>query len=226
MKISIIIPSLNEEKHIVRTLTALQYLRKNGHQVILCDAHSQDKTQTLAKPLVDNIICADAGRAKQMNAAAKIAQHELLWFVHADTQIPENADQLIFQHLQKTAAVWGRFDVRLSGSSWLFRIIEKMINLRSCLSGIASGDQGIFVRGDIFKKVGTYENIPLMEDISLSKKLKKISPPCCISTPLMTSSRRWEQRGIMRTVWLMWYCRLAYFLGTPAEKLVQIYQRP
>lgn len=224
MKISIIIPSLNEEAHILSTLKPLQAMRQRGHQVILCDASSTDKTQQLAQPRVDKIISTEAGRSKQMNAGAKQAQYDILWFVHADTLVPEDADTLILSRLQSASKVWGRFNVQLSGHSWMFRIIERMMNLRSCLSGIATGDQGIFVQKSVFEQLGCYPDIPLMEDISLSKKLKNISRPACIDSALITSSRRWEQHGILRTVLLMWYLRLAYFLGVPSEKLAQRYQ--
>ena len=225
MKITIIIPSLNEAAHIVHTLKPLQALRQRGHQIILCDAHSHDNTRQLAQPWVDAIINTETGRARQMNAGAQQAKHDILWFLHADTYVPDNADTIILHHLTSRSCIWGRFNIRLSGHSWLFRIIEKMMNWRSCLSGIATGDQGIFVNKAIFEQLGCYETIPLMEDIELSKKLKKISRPICINTPLITSSRRWEQQGIVRTVLLMWYLRLAYFLGTPSEKLARCYRQ-
>lgn len=223
MKISIIIPCLNEQAHIKQTLKPLQAMRQRGHQIILCDAHSDDKTQTLARPWVDNLITSPAGRAQQMNAAAKLAEHDVLWFLHADTLVPDNADELILDCFINEH-IWGRFNVRLSSHKFRFRIIETFINLRSCLSGIATGDQGIFVNKNIFQQLNGYQNIPLMEDIHLSKRLKKISRPSCISTTIITSSRRWEEHGTTKTIILMWRLRLAYFLGVQPEKLAQAYR--
>ena len=200
-------------------------MRQRGHQIILCDAHSVDKTQQVAQPWVDSIISTEAGRAKQMNAGAEQAKHDILWFLHADTLVPNDADTLILRSLASGSRAWGRFNLRLSGHSWVFRIIETMINWRSCLSGVATGDQGIFVNKSAFDQLGHYEDIPLMEDINLSTKLKKITRPACINTAIITSSRRWEQHGVLRTVLLMWYLRLAYFLGTPSEKLAQRYRQ-
>ena len=224
MQISIIIPCLNEARHIEATLEPLQALRRRGHEVMVCDGGSRDNTCQLAAPLADRLISTEPGRARQMNAGARAARHKILWFVHADTQVPANADQLITQGLQTSGRHWGRFNVRLSGRQPVFRLIERLINIRSCISRIATGDQGIFVYQSLFEGLGGYEDIPLMEDISLSKKLKKIGPPLCISRPLTTSSRRWEKHGVIPTVLLMWRLRLAYWLGTPADRLAKAYR--
>lgn len=222
MPVSVIIPVINEEKNIRSCLDALQLYRKQGHEVIVVDGGSEDQTCNIAEALADKVVKSEKGRAKQMNNGAVIANHEALWFLHADTLITENAISKI-----ETALVnndWGRFNVKLSGSHWLFRIIETMMNVRSCMTGIATGDQGIFVKRDIFKSVKTYSEIPLMEDIELSRKLKKISRPVCLKEVLTTSSRRWEEKGIMQTVFLMWKLRLLYFMGVSAEKLAQHYK--
>ncbi len=222
MSISIIIPALNEEASIKKLLQHLQTCREQGHEIIIIDGGSSDKTLSIAEPLADNVICSTAGRAEQMNKGAFNAKHDILWFLHADTITPADAIENIQKALNKND--WGRFNVRLSGSSFLFRIIEKMMNLRSCLTGIATGDQGIFIKRDIFNLVNGYSDIALMEDIDISKKLKKISKPACLKEKLITSSRRWEQRGIISTVILMWRLRFLYWLGVSADKLATQYK--
>ncbi|NOZ37647.1 MAG: glycosyltransferase family 2 protein, partial [Gammaproteobacteria bacterium] len=165
-----------------------------------------------------------SGRARQMNAGAEQARGDVLLFLHADTRLPENADMLIREALE-AGRVWGRFDVRLSGQAWLLRVIETLMNWRSCLTGIATGDQAMFVLHDAFVHLGGFADIPLMEDIELSHRLKKISAPCCLHSRVITSSRRWETRGILRTVLLMWGLRLAWFFGVSATRLQRIYYR-
>ncbi len=223
MIISVIIPTFNESKNITATLKQLQALRKNGHKVLLADGGSTDNTIALAAPFVDEIIISEKGRATQMNSAAVKTQSDVLWFLHADTLVPENSDTIICRHLENTRKVWGRFNIQLSGQNFLFRVIENMINLRSKLTGIATGDQGIFIQQDIFKKLNGFSEIPLMEDIEITKRLKKISSPVCITHKLTTSSRRWGKHGILKTVFLMWQLRLAYYIGASANKLARKY---
>lgn len=224
MIISIIIPVLNEESSIKNLLQQLQLYRKQGHEVIVVDGGSHDETIIAAKSLADKVIQSDAGRSLQMNAGAAQATGDILWFLHADSVIYENALDKIQFHIQEQNKSWGRFNIKLSGSHFMFRIIEKLINLRSCLSGIATGDQGIFVKRNLFEQVGGYSALPLMEDINLSKKLKKVSAPVCVKVILITSSRRWEQKGILRTVLLMWRLRFLYWLGVSADKLAIQYR--
>lgn len=224
MKLSIIIPVLNEAEVIAPLIKSLQNLRHRGHEVIVVDGGSRDDTREIAGLFVDQLIHAPAGRALQMNAGAQSADGHILWFLHADSKLPEQADELIFSTLGGAAEAWGRFDIRLSGRQKIFRLLEYMINLRSRLSGIATGDQGIFVSASLFNKTGGYPEQPLMEDIALCKRLKKIQPPLCIREKLVTSSRRWEQNGVLSTILLMWRLRAAYFFGVPAEKLVGYYE--
>lgn len=224
-KLSIIVPCLNEAQQIEASLLALQPLRLRGHEIIVCDAGSTDNTQALASPLCDIFLPADKGRALQMNAGAAQASGDVLCFLHADTHSPQDLDTHIFQALQQSRRVWGRFNIRLSGQHFAFRLIERLINLRSRISGVASGDQGIFIYRNVFNRLGGYKSIALMEDIELSKRLKNISKPACITQPtLLTSSRRWEQHGIVRTVLLMWKLRLKYFLGSNPQQLASEYR--
>jgi len=223
--LSIIIPTLNEAKTITTTLESLQTLRKSGHEVIVVDGGSTDNTKNLAKSLVDVVLSTEAGRAHQMNVGAQVANGDILLFLHADTQLPVQAASLIFNGLQKTGQQWGRFNVRLSGNSPFLRIIESLMNIRSRLTGIATGDQAIFVKQNSFQKIQGFPEIPLMEDIALSRCLKSISPPLCLREKVITSSRRWTQRGILRTVLLMWSLRLAYFFGVSPQRLKQWYDK-
>lgn len=224
MQVSVIVPTLDEVGRITALLQDLQLSRSLGHEILLADGGSSDDTVAHAEPLVDRVVRSASGRALQMNAAAAVARGQILWFLHADSRVPANAAALINAACQ-SAECWGRFDVRLSGETWPFRIIERLMNLRSCLSGIATGDQGIFVRREAFDAAGGYPAIALMEDVALSKALRRRVAPACIRSPrLQTSSRRWEQRGILRTVVLMWQLRLRYALGASPEILARRYR--
>lgn len=222
-RISIILPTLNEVGSIIAALQPLQILRRCGHEIILADGGSSDATVTLAEPWVDKVVHSGRGRAVQMNAGARGARGDILLFLHADTQLPPDADALILDALQ--ARDWGRFDVRLSGAHPLLRVVETLMNWRSRLTGIATGDQALFVRRCLFEKGGGFPEIPLMEDIALARALKKHGPPLCLKQRVLTSSRRWEQHGILRTIWLMWRLRLAYALGADPAQLVKSYYK-
>ncbi|HHM05385.1 MAG TPA: glycosyltransferase [Gammaproteobacteria bacterium] len=223
MRLSIIIPALNEGANITATLQPLQTLRRAGHEIIVVDGGSDDDTARQASPLSDNVISSLRGRARQMNTGADAAANDILLFLHADTLLPHNADKLIVRGMNQTGKAWGRFDVCLSGRHPMLRVVERSMNLRSRLSGIATGDQAMFVKRAMFEKVGGFPDIPLMEDIALSHQLKQHSRPLCLSTPLVTSSRRWEQHGIMKTIVLMWHLRLAYYFGADPQQLVKRY---
>jgi rSAM/selenodomain-associated transferase 2 len=221
-RISIIMPCLNEAAQIGDTLAALQPLRQQGLQLILVDGGSSDGTRQRAAGLVDRLEQSAPGRARQMNHGARLADGDILWFLHADTLAPVSAPQAILQASAEGRA-WGRFDIRLSGATWPFRVIERAINLRSRLSGIATGDQGIFVGRALFDRVGGFPDLPLMEDLALSDALKACARPACLRPQLLTSSRRWEHRGILRTLLLMWRLRALYRLGVPARILARSY---
>lgn len=222
-KVSIIIPVLNEGSGIGELLQPLQRERLAGQiQVILVDGGSSDDTLAVAANLTDHALVSDKGRAKQMNAGAQVATSPVLLFLHADTQLPPHYVEKVMSGLGNEG-VWGRFDVQLSGTRAMFRVIECMINWRSRLTGIATGDHAIFVRKAVFDQIGGFAEQPLMEDVELSRRLKKLRWPVCLRERVITSSRKWEKQGVWSTIFLMWQLRLQYYLGVPAEKLVKRY---
>lgn len=223
MQFSIIIPTLNEQDGIEKCLMALQPLRQQS-ELILADGNSTDKTITLAGPWVDRIVNCPQGRAIQMNRAASHARGDILIFIHADTFLPENALAMIESSLNRNK-LWGRFNIELEGYSPLLKVIALLMNCRSKWTGIATGDQVIFVTKALFNKVGQYPSIALMEDIALSSMLKQYSPPACLKAKVHSSARRWEQFGLIKTILLMWSLRLRYFFGTHPDKLAQLYYR-
>ena len=221
-RLSIIIPVLNEEAGIAATLQGLSELRGRGAEVIVVDGGSRDRTVALARPLCDGLIAAPRGRAAQMNAGASAAQGDVLLFLHADTRLPEDADRLVLDGLA-TGRPWGRFDVRIDGRHPLFPVIAATMNLRSRLTGIATGDQAIFVERSAFAAIGGFPDIALMEDIVLSRRLKRLGRPLCLKAQALTSGRRWEKHGVVRTILTMWRLRLAFFLGVAPAKLAASY---
>jgi rSAM/selenodomain-associated transferase 2 len=223
-RISIIIPALNEAGGIAQTLRPLQPLRARGHEVVVVDGGSADGTMQIARPLADRVIASQPGRARQQNAGAEAAVGDVLLFLHADTQLPPDADGLVVDGLMRSGRGWGRFDVRLSGRQPLLRVVERMMSLRSRVTGIATGDQGIFVRRDWFRRAGGFPQIPLMEDVALSGTLRRMGLPLCLRQRVLTSSRRWEQRGILRTILLMWRLRAEYALGADPARLAGRYR--
>jgi rSAM/selenodomain-associated transferase 2 len=224
MRLSIVIPVLDEAAGIAATLQALAPLRARGHEVIVVDGGSRDGTPKLAAPLSDIGLSSPRGRARQMNAGAAVAQGEALLFLHADTTLPPLADAAVVRALTAGGADWGRFDVRISGRSALFPVIAVFMNARSRLSGIATGDQALFVRTALFRQQGGFAELPLMEDIELTRRLRAHGRPACLGERVLTSGRRWETRGVWRTIWLMWRLRWLYWRGTPAEVLARAYR--
>jgi rSAM/selenodomain-associated transferase 2 len=222
-RISIVMPVLNEAQGIEQALRALQPLRSGGHEVIVVDGGSTDGSAQLAAPLADRVLSVERGRANQMNAGAQAARGDVLLFLHADTRLPERAAQVVLGALASSGRVWGRFAVRIGGRHWLLRLVGATMNLRSRLTGICTGDQAIFVLRDVFLRLGGYPPIALMEDIALSRKLRRVSPPVCARVPVHTSARRWERGGVVRTILLMWWLRLRYFFGASPTRLARIY---
>lgn len=220
MKLSIVVPALNEAGTIGQALQALAPLRARGHEVIVVDGGSTDGTRERAAGLADRFLQAPRGRASQMNAGAAAASGAALLFLHADTRLPDEADRSIATALQ--ASLWGRFDVAIEGRSALLPVIAFFMNWRSRLSGIATGDQAIFVRREAF---AGFPPIALMEDIAFSKAMKRRGAPACLRARVTTSGRRWERHGVLRTVLLMWRLRLAYFCGAAPDELARRYVR-
>lgn len=230
--LSIIVPVLNEIEQLPELLTHLQIWRGKGHEVLLVDGGSKDGTTELADEQGFKVIRTKPGRALQMNGGAQQAKGDILLFLHADSQLPECADEIILQAYIKRASktgsqeekLWGRFDVNISGDVFMLKMVAWFMNWRSRLSGIATGDQAMFVDCELFEAVGGFPEQPLMEDIELSKKLKKICAPLCIKEKLTTSGRRWLNKGIWTTIFLMWRLRWAYWRGVASEELAKDYQ--
>jgi rSAM/selenodomain-associated transferase 2 len=223
-RLSIVVPTLNEEARIGACLQALVSLRRRGAEVIVVDGGSTDATVAVAAPLADRVLQAPRGRARQMNAGAAQARAETLLFLHADTRLPDDALHAIETALVDPRTHWGRFDVQIEGKPTLLRAVAWLMNLRSRGSGIATGDQAIFVRRSAFSRVGGFPDQPLMEDVELSLRLRKWSAPACLREQVTTSGRRWERDGAWRTIALMWRLRWLYWTGTPPERLAERYK--
>jgi rSAM/selenodomain-associated transferase 2 len=221
--LSIIIPVFNEGEGIGAALDALSGMRALGVEVIVVDGGSRDATVSRARMRADRIVLAPQGRATQMNAGAEKATGDVLLFLHADTRLPDHADHVVLAGLERSGRAWGRFNVRIEGKHPLLLLVAWLMNLRSRLTGIATGDQAIFVKREAFKAVGGYPAIELMEDIALCKLLKRVSRPLCLREQVITSGRRWERHGILRTMVLMWRLRLAYFFGADPNELAELY---
>jgi rSAM/selenodomain-associated transferase 2 len=224
MKLSIILPVFDEAQQLSHALECLVPLRERGVEVIIVDGGSQDGTLATAARAGARLVNSPKGRARQMNAGARIASADLLLFLHVDTVLPDHADRLIQAAICDRRRVWGRFDVDIRGRPWMLRVIAVLMNWRSRMSGIATGDQAIFVARSAFESVGGFPDQPLMEDIELCKRLRVLSPPACLRARAVTSGRRWESRGVWRTIVLMWRLRWAYWRGVPASVLANLYE--
>ncbi|HKS62703.1 MAG TPA: TIGR04283 family arsenosugar biosynthesis glycosyltransferase [Xanthobacteraceae bacterium] len=222
--LSIVIPVLDEATTIVAALEAIAPLRAGGSEVIVVDGGSGDDSAALARPLADFVITSTRGRAAQMNAGAALARGDVLLFLHADTRLPDGADRLVLAGLRRSKRAWGRFDVTIEGRHRALPLVAAAMNWRSRLTGIATGDQAMFVTREAFDSVGGFPDIVLMEDITLARNLKRVSRPLCLSARVTTSGRRWEQRGVVRTIALMWRLRLAYFFGAKPDELARRYR--
>ena len=229
--IAVILPVLNEAVRLEVTLSAL-IEDQHFDEIIVVDGGSTDASVEVVCKFMSSVasdthpaprlIQSPRGRARQMHAGALAADADILLFLHVDSVPPPGAADDIRETIGH-ARLWGRFDARLSGRHFLFRIIERLMNWRSRLTGIATGDQGIFVRRDVYRVVGGFAPLELMEDIEFCSRLKWFSKPACLPGPLVTSSRRWEQNGIVRTVFLMWTLRFLYWLGVSPERLARWY---
>lgn len=221
MKLSIVMPVVNEATDIEAALQALAPYRARGVEVIVVDGGSSDGTADLARPLADQVMIAPRGRAMQMNAGAAITHGEVLLFLHADTWLPADSDCAILDGLTHSGRTWGRFDVRFDGGG--LELVAFMMNTRSRLSGIATGDQAMFTTRAAFEAAGGFPPISLMEDVALSARLKRVSRPLCLSERVTTSARRWQRHGVLRTILLMWKLRLAFYFGADPVRLARAY---
>lgn len=223
--LSIVIPVLNEAEGLQPLLAGLEPYQERGCELIFVDGGSQDATPERLQSAGWTTLVSPRGRAQQMNTGAQHASGALLLFLHADTRLPLNADRLLAEALaRKPQAQWGRFDVRIEGASPMLRVIAFFMNARSRLSGIATGDQAMFIRKSTFTAVGGFPNIALMEDIALSKRMKAWGPPLCLRTPVVTSGRRWMEHGVWKTIFLMWRLRWQYWLGADPNTLARHYR--
>ncbi len=221
MKITIIVPVLNEEKSIPATLQALASLQP--YETIVVDGGSQDRTRDVAAACGVKITVAERGRARQMNRGAQEATGEVLLFLHADTRLPASAFADIDGALSDPRYVGGRFDVALDGSHWMLPVVARLISYRSRVSKIGTGDQALFVRSEVFQRVGGFPDIPLMEDIAFCRALKRLGEIACLRSRVVTSARRWEIDGVWRTIFTMWTLKLLYLAGVSPARLKQYY---
>jgi rSAM/selenodomain-associated transferase 2 len=224
MKLSIILPVLNEAEQLPHALECLGPVKERGVEVIIVDGGSEDGTLAMAASAGARLVNSPKGRARQMNAGAQLASGDVLLFLHVDTVLPEHAERLIEAALCSGRRVWGRFDVDIRGRPRMLRVIAALMNWRSRMTGIATGDQAIFVARSVFESVGGFPDQPLMEDVELCKLLRALSLPACVRARAVTSGRRWESRGVWRTIGLMWRLRWAYWRGVPASVLVNLYK--
>lgn len=222
-RLSIIVPVLDEAEGLAAHLDALGAFRARGAEVIVVDGGSRDATMLVAATRADKVLSAPRGRARQMNAGARAAIGDVLLFLHADTRLPPEADRAALAALGSGDHAWGRFDVAIEGRSALLPLVAAMMNLRSRLTAIATGDQAIFVTRAAFERIGGFPDLPLMEDIALSRRLKRLSRPACLRSKATTSGRRWERKGVLATVLLMWRLRLSFFLGGDVDDLAVAY---
>lgn len=221
-KLSIIVPLLDEADTLDAALPHLAALRAQGAEIVIVDGGSSDGSAERCRAVADRFVQTGRGRARQMNAGAGAASGDVLLFLHIDTRLPDAALDLVMQ--ASRSRVWGRFDVSISGASRWLAVVAAMMNRRSRLTGIATGDQAMFVRRDAFVAVGGFPEQPLMEDIELSRRLRRASRPACLRERCVTSGRRWERFGVWRTIVLMWRLRLLYWLGVPADTLARSYR--
>jgi rSAM/selenodomain-associated transferase 2 len=221
MRISIVIPVLNEEKSIAETVAALMPLKP--HELIIVDGGSSDRTHEICSRLDVTVLSSPRGRGLQMNHGARQATGDVLLFLHADTRLPGSSIDDIRGALRNPQCVGGRFDVQLDGVHWMLGVIGAMISMRSRMSRVATGDQGIFVRRGIFAELGGYPDIPLMEDVAFSRALKRRGAVACLRSRVITSARRWEKQGIWRTILKMWLLKLLYLVGVSPVRLKRYY---
>lgn len=218
VKISVIMPVLNEAGAVPLSLASLQPARRAGHELIVVDGGSSDASAEIASRYADRVLSAPASRAGQMNEGARRATGELLLFLHADTLLPDGWFEYV-EAAHAESGQWGWFDVCLDNPAWVYRLIAACMNRRARVTKVCTGDQAMFLRRELFDQVGGFPPQPLMEDVALSKRLRRLGRPRVIAERVVTASRRWEARGVASTILLMWDLRLRYFLGQSPESL-------
>lgn len=222
-KLSIIVPVLNEEKFLARQQEKFKSFLNDGHEILVIDGGSKDKTMKIANLIGCKTFVTKPSRGHQLHFGAEKSNNEHLLFLHADTLLPSNAAELINHALTPANKHWGRFNVRFSNTKLIFLIIAWFMNKRSCLTGISTGDQALFVKRKSYFNCGGFPDFPIMEDIEISKRLKKIAFPVCIPNEAICSSRKWESQGVFKTIFKMWRLRLMFFYGVSTEKLAKLY---
>jgi rSAM/selenodomain-associated transferase 2 len=221
VNVSVIVPTLDEERTLDAIISAA---RQPGLlEVIVVDGGSRDRTVDVARACADRVLLGARGRAAQMNAGAAVARGDVLLFLHADTRLPPGCHGAIMHALADDLVVGGRFDLRLDAPGIPYRIIERMVSLRSRLTRVATGDQAIFARRSMFERLGGFPELPLMEDIAFCRALKRAGRIACLRERVVTSARRWQRRGVVRTVLLMWALRAAYYAGVSPARLARAY---
>jgi rSAM/selenodomain-associated transferase 2 len=221
MTVSVIVPTLNEEGVLATTLERAR--QPNVQELIVVDGGSTDTTPTIAGRYATLVVSAPRGRAAQMNAGAARARGDILLFLHADTLLPDGFAQAMLAACDDPGVIGGRFDVNLEPTSPLIRLTGELINRRSRLTRISTGDQAIFIRRQVFEELGGYADIPLMEDIDLSRRMKSAGRIACLRERVTTSARRWQENGVVRTILLMWSLRVLYFCGVSPARLQRVY---
>jgi rSAM/selenodomain-associated transferase 2 len=220
--LSVVVPALDEAPVLGATLSAAR--QPGVAELIVVDGGSRDATVAIARRLADRVLAASRGRALQMNAGAAAARGDVLLFLHADSRPPAGYAALVAAALADPAVVGGRFDLRLDAPGVAYRVIERLISLRSRLTRVATGDQALFVRRAVFERLGGFPPWPLMEDLALSRGMKRTGRIACLGAPVLTSARRWQRHGVARTVLLMWALRLAFYAGVPPARLARLYR--
>lgn len=221
MNISVVLPVLNEEQSIRGTLQSL--IRLTPYEIIVVDGGSRDRTLEICKEFAVDVMHAERGRARQMNVGARRASGEVLLFLHADTRLPQSALNDIAAALSDSRYLGGRFDVELEGAHWMLKIVGTLINCRSRATKVATGDQALFVRREVFERMGGFPDIPLMEDIAFCRALKRIGGVACLRSRVITSARRWERDGVWRTIFKMWSLKVCYLAGVSPMRLKRFY---
>jgi rSAM/selenodomain-associated transferase 2 len=220
--LSVVIPMLNEETQLPDLVHNLRSNLPRETEIVVVDGGSTDASVEVCRNAGLKVVTSAAGRALQMNRGAQDVRGDVILFLHADTRLPPQAFDLIQTAMEK--CVWGRFDIKIEGAPQFLKVVAWLINLRSRITGIATGDQAIFVKSNVFKEMGGFPRQPLMEDVDLSAQLKKRSRPACLRTVVRTSGRRWEKHGVFRTIVLMWWLRWQHWIGVPLERIARSYK--